>query len=886
MYFAKAFIKVKNLDVLMTGNSIDVQRMLSSIPNSSSYGLIDMNRYNALNRLYLNSLPSYIVSSDILRVGSDSIKSMQIINKDSLPDWYKIYGTKADVNNDGLVTVELLVNYTKTDMLCKANRKKFSLDSVKNIIYHAINCLPGIEVEHIDIVESVYFCPQFIYDKKFSGLPKMSIDDTIFASIFGKYNLKDTEILMSDNNFVPSKIAKKNRNKPYIQKALGINKYEIDGKIKISKVLVRKRDDIVDVLSDYVNELYDKGHLLSKRISIYDIGTISKSIMTHSDASLLNDSFNADEILSGSTLVFYVDIPNALARSESVQELKEGSHYELDKTKDIEDEGSNDGENDESKKETKKLETYLSNLNSYGLDRESDDGYGVMKDVERGFSYLEMINTIRKAISNTDNDDSKELLFLQRTPSPIKDLVGVILKCLDNGVNVVFAYSDTIAYDEEFFIKDYLNHTLSSLTIPIYGLSNHSMFSNPKSNKRRISNFIKQVLEEDIGDYNSEIFNKIYNSAIENLTDPDNDDTEMKIKSSVPGFEYLIYSAYSVLSGNSTIVSKDDNGLSCDEGCIDDAFDMYDEMLFPMHKNNLMNNFFKFKPNVSIQNISSTDISELDKMIGLKSVKEECDKFAAFLLINKRRQELGYNSNSVSRHMVFTGNPGTAKSTTAILLAKKLFKMGVLVNPKVTMTSRDSLIERYVGWTAKKVEETIKSARGGILFVDEAYSLMDGDYKSYGYEAINTFVNYMEQKSVRDTTIIIFAGYRDEMKKFLQSNPGLPSRVTIIDFPDYNIDELMDIAKVIAESKAIKLSDGFMNKLKEVSSRYVGTKNFGNGRFIRNIIEKSMLTQAYRLSKNIAFVTEEELNTLEEIDFTFKDDDYNISDKEKIGFIL
>ena len=888
MYFAKAFIKVKDIDVIMNKERNEIISFVTNTIDITKYGLLSIDRYKAINRLYLNSLPEYVRSTDLLR--SESFRSTQVYNKKGLPDWYGLYGVKVDVSNEGnIFTVDLLINYNKSNLLSKDSKEKYRLDSIKKLIFNSINSLPGVEVEGIDIVESVNVSKD-IFNKDRGGITIMSSnsgddrESTIFEIDSGILSMT-----LDPDHIFTSRIAVKNKKKSYIQKFLNNTKYTLPtGLNRVTKVLVRKRDDIFDVLGDYISDMYDKGLLLSKKISVYDIGktTLSMSVDTMDGGGRLID---IDRILMGSTLVLYLDIPNAFAKMDDINELKQGEHYELDKAKEMDDSDDDEDSLDGNsyRNFSKKLNYYTNIMNEYDLARHTE---GDPTDVAKGASYLKTINTIKKELFADGKED--RVKFLQHIPSYLREFIDSVNQCLGI-VNIVVAYSDTIAYDEEYFINDYLKETLESMNFEVYGLSNSTIFSNPESNKRRFSNFIKQVLEEDIQEYDSNIFKTIYDSVLKNVTTVDNDDTEIKLRSSIPGLEYYIYELYNTIKNGKVYNNRKEISTNNKED-YDEEIDfstMSQDIFSSFTNSNFRNRANKFyggfrQPTVTVQNISSTDVNELDKMIGLTTVKEECNKFAAFLLVNKKREELGYSSNSVSRHMVFTGNPGTAKSTTAILLAKKLFKMGVLNSPKVTMTSRDSLIERYVGWTAKKVEETIRSARGGILFVDEAYSLMDGDYRSYGYEAINTFVNYMEQKSVRDSTIIIFAGYKDEMKKFLQSNPGLPSRVTIIDFPDYNIDELMQIAKVIAESKSIKLSDGFMNRLKEVSTKYIGTKNFGNGRFIRNIIEKSMLTQAYRLSKIINTITEEELNTLEEVDFTFREDDYNISDKDKIGFIL
>jgi AAA+ superfamily predicted ATPase len=196
--------------------------------------------------------------------------------------------------------------------------------------------------------------------------------------------------------------------------------------------------------------------------------------------------------------------------------------------------------------------------------------------------------------------------------------------------------------------------------------------------------------------------------------------------------------------------------------------------------------------------------------------------------------------------MVFAGNPGTAKTTTARLFAAIMREEGILSSGHLLEVGRSDLVGRYVGWTAKIVKAKFRQAEGGVLFIDEAYSLVDDRSGSYGDEAINTIVQEMENH--RENVVVIFAGYPDKMKEFLDKNPGLRSRIAFhVAFADYNDDELCEIATYQADKKGLKLSEDAYEKLRQVFARERQTADFGNGRVVRNILEKARMAQAVRL---------------------------------------
>ena len=251
----------------------------------------------------------------------------------------------------------------------------------------------------------------------------------------------------------------------------------------------------------------------------------------------------------------------------------------------------------------------------------------------------------------------------------------------------------------------------------------------------------------------------------------------------------------------------------------------------------------------------------LSEMIGLKSAKETIDQALNFYKAQKLFKNRKVSFNRPAMHMVFTGNPGTAKTTVARLFAEIMKENGLLSKGDLYEVGRADLVGKYVGHTAPLVQEAFKKAKGSVLFIDEAYSLVEKD-GLYGDEAINTIVQEMENN--RDDMIVIFAGYPDEMEKFLNKNPGLRSRIAFhIPFEDYSSSELCDISKLIAKSRGLMLSYDALNKLDGIFETARQKSDFGNGRYARNIIEKAQMAQTNRLIKAYSEnITDEDLSTL------------------------
>ena len=237
---------------------------------------------------------------------------------------------------------------------------------------------------------------------------------------------------------------------------------------------------------------------------------------------------------------------------------------------------------------------------------------------------------------------------------------------------------------------------------------------------------------------------------------------------------------------------------------------------------------------------------ELMEMIGLSEAKTVINQALSYYKAQKLFADKGMTVDHPAMHMVFTGNPGTAKTTVARLFARILKDNNLLSKGKLIEVGRGDLVGKYVGWTAPTIQKKFREAQGSVLFIDEAYSLVDDRDGSYGDEAINTIVQEMENH--RDDMVVIFAGYPDKMEGFLQKNPGLRSRIAYhVPFADYGTEELCDIANLIAKKKGLKLTKETCDKLSGIFEVARMELDFGNGRFVRNVLEQAKMAQATRL---------------------------------------
>ena len=241
-------------------------------------------------------------------------------------------------------------------------------------------------------------------------------------------------------------------------------------------------------------------------------------------------------------------------------------------------------------------------------------------------------------------------------------------------------------------------------------------------------------------------------------------------------------------------------------------------------------------------------LAALDReLIALEPVKRRIREIAALLVVDRMRAEAGLSASRPTLHMSFTGNPGTGKTTVAMRMADILHRLGYIERSEVVAVTRDDLVGQYVGHTAPKTKDVLKRARGGVLFIDEAYYLHRPDNeRDYGVEAIEILLQAMENE--RDRLVVILAGYADRMEDFFRLNPGMSSRIAHhVDFPDYSVAELMAIARLMAGTEAYELSPDAEEALCDYLERRMRRPRFAHARSVRNAIERARLRQANRL---------------------------------------
>ncbi len=263
-------------------------------------------------------------------------------------------------------------------------------------------------------------------------------------------------------------------------------------------------------------------------------------------------------------------------------------------------------------------------------------------------------------------------------------------------------------------------------------------------------------------------------------------------------------------------------------------------------------------------------LEEFHSLTGLEAVKNQVDTLINLVKVQKMREEMGLKVSDISKHMVFSGNPGTGKTTVARMLAEIYKYMGILKTGQLVEVDRSGLVKGYIGQTASRTQEVIEQALGGVLFIDEAYALNVGKGEGdFGQEAVDTLLKAMEDH--RDELVVIVAGYTEEMKKFIDSNPGLKSRFNnYIYFEDYTEDELLAILKSMLKKQDYCLSDEGETKVKEIFNYKVEHKdrNFANAREVRNMMEHAIGHHAGRVVKlKKEDRSKEVLSTLTEEDF-------------------
>lgn len=264
---------------------------------------------------------------------------------------------------------------------------------------------------------------------------------------------------------------------------------------------------------------------------------------------------------------------------------------------------------------------------------------------------------------------------------------------------------------------------------------------------------------------------------------------------------------------------------------------------------------------------------QMDALVGMDELKTIIKEIYASLYISKCREQEGLKANRQALHMMFKGNPGTGKTTVARLLGKLFYEMNVLSKGHLVEVERADVVGEYIGHTANKTRDLVKKAMGGILFIDEAYSLARGGEKDFGKEAIDTLVKCMEDK--QHDFMLILAGYPDEMDHFLSVNPGLPSRFPIvISFPDFKATELIEISKKMITEREYSLTNAAQRKIHQ-HLQLVRNRNrttFSNGRYVRNMLEKAIRRQSVRLLREGGH-GRDRLMILEERDFQLEVED-------------
>lgn len=332
---------------------------------------------------------------------------------------------------------------------------------------------------------------------------------------------------------------------------------------------------------------------------------------------------------------------------------------------------------------------------------------------------------------------------------------------------------------------------------------------------------------------------------------------------------YSMAKAYHVTATQSLLdyIADEEKGYSASE--LTDFFNLwFDDCLktdfYPQYQGAAMVNELS-----TLNKSLDSAYQELQELIGLEEAKKIIGQILDYHKICKMYCESGLFQESPAIHMVFTGNPGTAKTTVARLFARILQENGVLRRGELYEVGRADLVGKYVGWTAQMVKQKFREAKGSVLFIDEAYSLSVDECGSYGEEAINTIVQEME--NYRNELCVIFAGYPREMKEFLRRNPGLYSRIAFhVPFQDYTVDELFEIMKLLAKKRSLVLGEDLKEKLFPIFAEAKKHPDFGNGRFVRNMLEQAVMRRASRLLKNdSSCITKEKLVRLADEDFIY-----------------
>ena len=260
-------------------------------------------------------------------------------------------------------------------------------------------------------------------------------------------------------------------------------------------------------------------------------------------------------------------------------------------------------------------------------------------------------------------------------------------------------------------------------------------------------------------------------------------------------------------------------------------------------------------------------LAQIDReLVALYEVKRRIREIASLLVIDRLRRQIGLEAEAPTLHMVFTGNPGTGKTTVAAMMGRILYKLGYVRKGHLVSVTRDDLVGQYIGHTAPKTREVIKRAMGGVLFIDEAYAIyrLDNE-RDYGQEAVEMLLQVMENE--RQDIVVVMAGYKKQMDRFFSDVPGLSSRIAHhIDFPDYSVDELMDISELMLEQQRYRFSPDGEKAFRAYIEQRKQQARFANGRSVRNGLDRMRMRQAIRLydaAERGRTLTKKDLVTLE-----------------------
>ncbi len=360
-------------------------------------------------------------------------------------------------------------------------------------------------------------------------------------------------------------------------------------------------------------------------------------------------------------------------------------------------------------------------------------------------------------------------------------------------------------------------------------LHNFSLKYKESINYDNLSYLTKEIVTFDKNHYSEEVLNSVMKNYI-----------DYSLKESSDKNKYL-KSLANILS----YISSDSDAINN----IISLYKNYDGKLKVLEKNKKENYI----------------VEKLDDLIGLENVKKQIKQLADWAYVTKLRKEKGLKANSITMHMVFTGSPGTGKTTVARIIADIYHNLGILKENKLKEVSREDLVAEYLGQSEIKTKKILEESKGGVLFIDEAYSLTKSN-DEYGISVVNTILKFMEDN--RDNTVIIIAGYQKEIEQFISSNPGLKSRFnTYLTFDNYNSKELLDILKVMVENNDYKLEDKDSNLiLSELEKIDTTDISFSNARYVRNLFENATKNQATRIA-NEESLDKEKLQTLIYEDF-------------------